>query len=61
MMIYYLQKFNLKTVHMIMNSVEKEYNCKFKEKNKLFYQYIKNYMMIYKIVLKSKNKKKELK
>lgn len=61
MMIYYLQKFNLKTVHMIMNSIEKEHNCKFKEKNKLFYQYIKNYMMIYKIVLKTKHKKKELK
>ena len=61
MMIYYLEKFNLKTVHLIMNSLEKEYNYKFKEKNKLFYQYIKNYIMIYKIVLKSKHAKKELK
>ena len=58
---YYLQKFSIKTVHMIMKSIEKEHNCKFKEKKKLFYNYVKNYIMIYKITLKSKNAKKELK
>jgi hypothetical protein len=61
LMIYYLKKFNLKNIYMIMNSIERQHDCKFKEKNKLFYQYAKNYIMIYKMMLYSKQTKKELK
>lgn len=58
---YYLQKFTPKNVYMIMNSIEKENNCKFKEKRKLFYKYVKNYISIYKLYISSQQTKKELK
>lgn len=52
---YYLQKLDLKTVYSIMNSLERENDCKFKNKNKFFLKYVKNYIMIYKCtMLKSK-------
>jgi hypothetical protein len=61
LMIHYLKKFNLKNVYMIMRSIERENKCKFKIKKKLFFEYIKHYMKIYKIVLNTKCKRKELK
>lgn len=61
LMIYYLKKFNLKNVYTIMNSIERENKCKFKIKKKLFFEYTKHYMKIYKIVLNAKYKRKELK
>lgn len=53
---YYLQKFNIKTIYSIMNSIERENNCKFKNKHKLFMEFIKNYIMIYKNTM-TENKK----
>lgn len=50
---YLLKKIDLKTVYFIMNSLERENNCKFK--NKFFLKYVKNYIMLYKCtVLESK-------
>lgn len=45
---YYLQKLDLKIVYFIMNSLEIENDCKFKNKNKFFLKYVKNYIMLYK-------------
>ena len=48
---YYIEKLDLKTIYSIMKSIERENNCKFKNKNKLFRKYIKNYIMIYKCTM----------
>lgn len=59
---YYLRKFNIKTVYSIMNNVKRENGIKINNKNfnKLFFKFIKNYIMIYKITL-SENKKLKVK
>lgn len=53
---YYLQKLNIKRVYSIMNSLERENNCKFKNKNKLFLEFIKNYIMIYRSTMNNNKK-----
>lgn len=51
-----LRKFDLKTVYSIMNAIENENNCRFKNKRKMFMNYIKNYIMIYKNTIRDRNK-----
>ena len=61
LMMHYLKTFNMKNVYMIMRSIERNNKCKFKEKNTLLKNYMKNYMRVYRIMIESKHAKKELK
>ena len=55
----YLQMFDPKTVYSIMTSIEEENNCKFKNKKKLFLNYVKNYMIMYKRTILDRRQSKK--
>ena len=55
----YLQMFDPKTVYSITTSIEEENNCKFKDKKKLFLNYVKNYMTIYKRTILDRRQSKK--
>lgn len=58
---YYLRKFDIKTVYSIINDVEKENNFRLKNKRKIFMEYIKNYLMVYKnTIFDRKRQEKEI-
>ena len=51
LIVYYLQKLDLKTIYSIVSSIERDNNCKLKNKNKFFLKYVKNYIMLYKCTM----------
>ena len=53
-------RFNLRTVKLIMNSIEKETNHKFVCKKVFIKRYLKNYLMVCKVFLSSYKQKKKI-
>lgn len=55
---YLLQIFNIKEVFKLMNDLEQENNCRFKNKRKFFLEYLKNYLKIYRCTISESKKSK---
>lgn len=55
---YLLKKFDIKTVYSIMTEIETEHKCKFKRKNKIFINYLKNYIKLYEVSARESKKQK---